>query len=240
MMKPVYYEKWSPKEEQRLWEYVTEQNLSYREISELTGRGVDGIRCKVFSLRKQHGKDWTRRERIGFFDIESSHLKANIGNMISWSMKPRGGDVKYMGWTRREAIDWKRMDRRIVRELCKELNNYDLLVTYFGSRFDIGFIRTRAMILGIPFPGYGTIKHFDLYYAVRNKLSLHSNRLAVATETLDIEGKTPLPPEVWGEARLGYPKAMDLIREHNEEDVIILEELFEEMYPYINITRNGI
>jgi hypothetical protein len=71
-------------------------------------------------------------------------------------------------------------------------------------------------------------------------MALHSNRLAVATQELGIEGKTPLPPSIWGKARLGYKDALAEIEEHNIEDVIILEELYQRVLPYIQITRKSI
>jgi uncharacterized protein YprB with RNaseH-like and TPR domain len=233
---------WTTKEEQELWGYVNgPSRLQYRTIAHYMGRSVDAIRNKVFQMRKLHGNDWLKEERIGFFDIEATHLKASIGQTISWAMKPMGETEKFFGWTRTEAISWDRMDRRIMKELIKELNNYDLIVTYYGTGFDNKFIRTRAMILGIPgFPTFGQLKHYDVYYSVKNKMSLHSNRLAVATQTLGIEGKTPLPPEIWGPGRLGYPRAMELIEEHNREDVKILEELYHEIVPYVQVQRKSI
>jgi len=215
--------------------------MKYDPIAKAMGRTTDSIRNKVFTLRKEGRHEWLDEERIGFFDIETSHLKATIGNMISWALKPLGGETKFAAWTRKEATDYNKMDRRIMKELIEELRNYDLLVTYFGTGFDLKFIRTRAMILGLKgFPQFGQLKHFDVYYSVRNKLALHSNRLAVATEALGIEGKTPLPPAVWGRGRLGYPDAIEEIRVHNIGDVEILEELYQEMIPYVQITRKSI
>lgn len=233
---------WTPAEVGRLRKlYNSKPRPKYATMAQLLGRSTDSIRNKIFTLRKESRNDWLDEERIAFFDIETSHLKANIGNMISWAIKPLGGKTKFAAWTRKEAINWDKMDRRIMKELIEELKKYDLLVTYYGTNFDMKFIRTRAMILGLPgFPEYGTIKHFDAYYAVKRTMALYSNRLAVATQALGIEGKTPLPPAVWGKARLGYTDVMKDVKEHNVEDVKILEELYKELLPYIQITRKGI
>jgi len=205
------------------------------------GRSVNSIKNKMYALNAETHNDWLDELRIGFFDIESSHLKANIGNMISWAMVPLHSDkVTFKAWTRAEATDWKKMDKRIMKELIEELDNYDMIMTYYGTNFDNKFIRTRAMILGLPFPPYGQVLHHDLYYDVRGNMSLHSNRLAVATQTLGIYGKTPLPPEIWGEARLGYPKAMRWIKEHNVEDVKILKDLWLELKPHVKVNRRSI
>ena len=222
--------------------YNATPRMKYASMAQVLDRSTDSIRNKVFAILKEKRHDWLEEERIGFIDLESSHLKGNIGNLISWAIKPLGvKEVRFDCWTRKEAINWDKMDRRIMKSLIKELQNYDLLVTYYGTGFDLKFMRTRAMILKLPnFPKFGVIKHFDVYYAVRNKMSLYSNRLAVATAALGIEGKTPLPVSIWGPARLGYADALKEIKIHNVEDVKILEELYEEIIPYVQITRKSI
>ncbi len=234
-------EYWTQAEEQRLWELVNgPTKYQYKTISMFLGRSVDAVRNKVFSMRLKNRNEWTKLERIAFFDIEASNLKANIGNMISYALKPLGEPVRYNQWTRREAIDRNRLDRRLMIDLIEDLQDVDLLVTYYGTGFDNKFIRTRAMMLRLPgFPEFGQIKHFDLYYAVRGNLALYNNRLATATAALGIEGKTPLPATIWTDARLGYPDAMKEIKTHNVEDVKILEELYIEMLPHVKIIRKS-
>ena len=233
-------EYWSQEEEHHLWELVTQQSLQYKTIAMLLGRSVDAVRNKVFSLRLRNRNEWVKLERVAFFDIEASNLKANIGNMISYALKPLGEPVRYNQWTRKEAIDRDKLDRRLMIDLIKDLQEVDLLVTYYGTGFDNKFIRTRAMMLHLPgFPEFGQIKHFDLYYAVRGNLALYNNRLATATAALGIEGKTPLPATIWTDARLGYPDAMKEIKTHNIEDVKILEELYIEMLPHVKIIRKS-
>lgn len=234
---------WSEPERKALKDmYNAKPRMSYVNMGLVLNRSTDSIRNKIFTLRKEYRHEWLEEERIGFLDLEASNLKANIGNLISWAIKPLGvKKVAFDAWTRKEAINWDKMDRRIMKSLIKELQNYDLIVTYYGTGFDIKFMRTRAMILGLPgFPEFGTLKHFDVYYAVRNKMCLYSNRLAVATQALGIEGKTPLPASIWGPARLGYKEALADIKVHNVEDVKILEDLYNEILPYCQVTRKSI
>jgi uncharacterized protein YprB with RNaseH-like and TPR domain len=210
-------------------------------MAEELGRSVNSIKNKMYALNAETENDWLDELRIGFFDIETTNLKANIGNMVSWAMLPLDGDkVTFKAWTRAEAIDWKKMDRRITEELVAELDKYDMIMTYYGTNFDNKFIRTRAMLMDIPFPRRGQVLHHDLYYDVRGNMALYSNRLAVVTQSLGIEGKTPLPASIWGEARLGYPKAMKWIKEHNVEDVKILKELWPYLKPHVRVTRRSI
>jgi len=177
-----------------------------RNIAQEMGRTERSIANKLYSIKHEVRNDWLDEEKIAFFDIEASNLKANLGNMISYAIKPLGGPITYEQWTRAEAIDRDKLDRRIIKKLIKDLMKYDLIVTYYGTGFDNKFIRTRAMILfpedDAGFPPFGVLKHFDLYYAVRGNMSFYSNRLAVATSALGIVGKTPLPMSIHTDARL--------------------------------------
>ncbi|HCO82523.1 MAG TPA: hypothetical protein DIT95_03190, partial [Arenibacter sp.] len=123
-------------------------------------------------------------------------------------------------------------DKRIVEMLCEELNNYDTLLTYYGTRFDIPFIRTRAIDNNIRFPFYREVSHKDLYYQVRSKLRLNSNSLKTATEFLGIRGKTKLDPRIWRDATYGDGDALQTVLAHNIADVVILERLHKKIEDY--------
>jgi uncharacterized protein YprB with RNaseH-like and TPR domain len=211
-------------------------------LTDFPGLTIEDLKARVKILADTGTNRWVDGVRIGFLDIESSHLKANIGIMLSWSMKLKDGEVLYDVINREEAIDKDKQDKRIVKSLLDAIDqNVDMLVTYYGTGFDIPFIRTRAMYWGFDdCLGHGDKIHYDLYYTVRGKLQLHSNRLAVATEFLGIEGKTRLPPETWGQARLGYPEALEYVVDHCNEDVIILEDLYNEVKKYKKMTRKSV
>ena len=232
-------ERWEPMEEVELIEYLeANPKLQYHTIARLMGRTTDSIRNKAFAIRLLDRNKWVTTERVAFFDIETTDLKANRGRMISYAIKPLGGKVKYEEWTRKEAIDRRLQDKRLMKLLIEDLQKVDLLVTYYGTNFDNKFVRTRAMIMELPgFPEFGTIKHLDLFYAVKGNLSLTRKSLGVATASLGIKGKTPLNVEVWNDALLGYPDAMAEIKKHNIEDVRILEKLYEKMLPHVKIIR---
>lgn len=218
-------------------------NRTYAQmLADFPGMTIEDLKARMKILSGMGDNRWIDGVRIGFLDIESSHLKANIGIMLSWSLKIRGVDeVLHDYITREEAVDWDKRDRRIVGSLLEALEDVDMVVTYYGTGFDIPFMRTRMLYWGHKDPlAYGDLFHKDLYYVARGKLQLHSNRLAVVTEFLDIEGKTKLPPETWAKAQLGYEDAIAYVVEHNDEDVIILEEAFEILKPYSKITRRSV
>ena len=122
----------------------------------------------------------------------------------------------------------------------KALKEVDVLVGYYSTGFDIPFMRTRAEIHGFDFPSFGTVKHFDLYYLIRNKFSLTRKSLRVACEALGLDKKGHCGIDVWNAARIGNAEAIAEIYDYNKQDVFITMELFERVKKYRKITRKSI
>jgi len=184
--------------------------------------------------------NWFDDKRIGFLDIEASNLDANFGIIYCWYIKPLGSR-KYLSYcvTPKEIRDGTE-DKNAIRELCKAMREFDVIVTYYGTRFDIPYIRTVALTNGADFPVFGEICHLDMYYVVRNKLKLHSNRLEVVTQHFGIKGKTRLEPKIWRRAGTGDEASLKYIYKHNRFDVDILEKLYLKMKPHIRAVRKSL
>ena len=183
---------------------------------------------------------WKEGYSIAFLDIETSHLKANLGFMLSWSIKYRNGKLKHDLITKDDIMSGD-FDKRIVGTLLEELDrNIDIAVTYYGTGFDIPFLRSRVLHWGHLFPDYGSKFHFDLYYRVRSLLKLHRNSLDSACAFFGIKGKTPIRIETWNKARYGDKKALKEVMVHNDGDVKILEELFSRLEDYSKWTKRSL
>lgn len=182
-------------------------------------------------------------ERIGCLDIETSHLKANFGLIISYCILDIDGKGLKSGCiTPKQIHNPKIMDKEVVSKLVKDLLTFDKVITYYGTGFDIPFIRTRALINGVDFPTYGTIKHIDAYYMVRNRFSMHSKRQDVACRTiLGDSDKTYLRPDIWMRATHGAdPEAIKYIFEHNVHDVHDLRRLYLKINDYAKTVNRSI
>jgi uncharacterized protein YprB with RNaseH-like and TPR domain len=179
---------------------------------------------------KETGKPWYTFPgyKIGYLDIETSDLSADRGYMLTWCLKEKGGKIYYDSITKDEIFNLQ-LDKRIVESLVNRLKNYKIIVTYYGTNFDIPFSRTRAMIWNIEFPPYGDIFTWDLYYTVKSKLALGRNSLDRACEMLGIKGKTHLDVKVWQNASLGEENSLKKVLTHNRFDVIILEKLHDRL-----------
>ena len=120
------------------------------------------------------------------------------------------------------------------------MSKYKILVSYYGTGFDLKYIRSKALHYGLPFPEYGEIFHFDLYYTVKSKLCLSRNSLDAACDYLGIEGKTPIKREFWREAKYGDVESLDEVVKHNIGDVEILEQLHNKLTPSAKWTKKSI
>jgi uncharacterized protein YprB with RNaseH-like and TPR domain len=178
--------------------------------------------------------------KLAFFDIETTDFKANAGFVTCWVIKYRGKKKIYGSRIKREEIYNETFDKRVVADLVEELKNVDVLVSYYGTRFDIPFVRSRAFAHNLYFPPYGTIYHFDLYYRARSLLQLHRNSLDAVTRHLDIPGKTHPHIDEWMSARYGNPKTLKFVWDHCVADVKILEELFYKLEDYSKWTKRSI
>jgi len=167
-------------------------------------------------------------DRIGFLDIECSNLKSDFGVVLTWCIKDSVTGKIFEDYLRPGDIRRGIEDARIVRSLITCMKRFDLIVSFYGSRFDVPFIRGRSFAHKIPFPPYGSIKHKDLYFLIRSKFSTLSSR-GLENSTRQLLGKTSktrLDAKFWRDGLRGNPKAIRYILDHNRADVIDTERLY--------------
>jgi len=178
------------------------------------------------------------QERLGFFDIESSNLVADFGIMLSYAIKDGSSDKIYSSVLTPQDIkkaQFGNEDKQLVTQCLEDLAQFDRIVTYYGSRFDVPFLRARAISVGLDFPNYGTQKHTDLYFIIRGRVALSSKRLENACRVLLGEtNKTRIESKYWRGGVRGDEKSLAYILNHNKKDVIDLEKLYRKM---INFSR---
>lgn len=181
-----------------------------------------------------------QQERVGYLDIEASNLDADFGYILSWCIKNEiGGNIIEDVLTKEdlETNEAGKEDTRIVQSLVDALANYDRIVTYYGKRFDVPYIRTRAIACGIEFPNYGTLTHTDLYFVIKFKMKLSSNRLENATRVLlGKTNKTRIDSKHWRAGGRGAADSLAYILDHNRKDVIDLQRLYHKV---INFSRKN-
>ncbi len=169
-------------------------------------------------------------ERVGFLDIEASNLDADFGIMLSWCIKDGTSGETIHDVITLEDIQKAKAgceDKRITKSIIKSMLGFDRIVGYYSSRFDIPYIRTRAMATGVKFPDFGTLNHLDLYYAVRYKFKLSRNSQENACRVLlGKTDKTRIEAKYWRGAARGDKSALRHVLDHNKKDVLDLEKLY--------------
>ena len=226
-----------------------DKTMKIEEFSEANWRWLYENRCEA------HGHRYTSHlncfkeeeqhpEKVCGLDLECSGLQADFGLILSWAIKPLDGDIVYDCLTL-DDIDKGVQDKRITESCIDELVKYDRVFGHYSTYFDIPFLRTRALVHKLWFPGYGVIKHTDVWMMARKKLKIHSNRQDSVSQTLTQKSdKTRIHPDVWLKAQFGTKKqrkeALKYILEHNLIDVTELEENYKTLLPYVNKTHSSI
>lgn len=181
-----------------------------------------------------------KKKRIGYLDIESGGLQANFDYMLTWCIKTRDKEEYVSGTISALDIQNYTFDKRILKELIAALKKYDVVLTYYGTKFDIPFIRTRAMMHKLNFLEFGSLQHKDCYYMVKHKMRLHRSSLDSACAALGIKGKNHIKGNFWMKAKLGDSAALAYVLDHNKKDCQILEKLHKRLECYVKDSSKSI
>lgn len=183
--------------------------------------------------------------RVLFLDIEATNLKADFGYMlcVSWKWE---GEKKVHHRSIADAPTFKddpTNDAWIVEELRPILEEADVVVFHYGSRFDYPYLQTRALYHGhtiLP-----KVKWVDTWRVARDNLALSSNRLASLTRLLQVEEKTPVDGRIWMKAMAGHKPSIKYVVEHCDQDIVVLEQVYQKIRglrydnPNLSAKKNG-
>lgn len=220
------------------------KGLSYRQLALNFQTDVRAINHAVDYYKLSRKYELRTKDKVfGHLDIESSQLNASFGMIISWAIKV-DGENKILG-DKLEAEDFRKPDKlktdqRVVTSLSDTLAQFDVLSHFFGDRFDIPFIRSRALRHKVPFPLFGSMDSIDVWIWCKRNLKLHSHRLEAVADFLGVNSKTKLEPDTWIRGTMGDESAIREIWKHNREDVITLEKVYHILKPYSSGARRSI
>lgn len=179
--------------------------------------------------------------RIGFFDIEASNLKADFGIVLCYCIKDSQSDKIFERCVTNKELS-KDLDKSVIKQMVEDFKQFDMLVTYYGTNFDLPFVRVRALNLGVPFPEHGDLLHRDVYYIVKSKMAaLSSKRLENACNVLIGESqKTRINSEHWLQGLRGSKVSLDYILDHCRKDVLDLEKLYNKVKPFTKEVKKSV
>jgi len=190
------------------------------------------------------------RKRL-FYDIETSYTKGffwragynqtilpnqilEYPKIICISWKWEGVDKVY-------NLDWglnKQCDKKLLKKFIEVLNKSDEIVAHNGKRFDIKWIRARALAHGLDMRfKYNEI---DTLSICKSQFNLPNNKLSEVAKYLGCTAKLdPGGMRTWVDI-IEYKDrvALDRMIEYCNGDVITLEEVFNKLRPYAKNSIN--
>jgi uncharacterized protein YprB with RNaseH-like and TPR domain len=182
-------------------------------------------------------------EKIGILDIEPHNLNADYGVCVCYTIKEYGKNVFYQDAITIKDIKKGWEDKRVLTNLVKDMRRFDRIVGFYitDRKFDLPYLRSRALKYNIDFPAYGELWVTDLHTVVKNKLKFRRNSLRVVCDHFNIPSKSIFTTPQMALARIrGDKKALKDSVAHAKEDVVSTEKLYDILHPYMKLTRTSI
>ena len=171
--------------------------------------------------------------RVAYLDIETTSKKADEGMVIVIGiLTDEEPELVFAGTLEEE--------KNILKWLKDKLNGCELIVTWYGSGFDIPFLQTRALVHGIDLNELTEIPMLDLCEWSKANLLLSSYSLQSVARFLGVwEAGDVAGPDVHTLYKLstrGYQEAKRLIIQHCREDIILLKRVHDKLKPLVEQT----
>lgn len=123
-------------------------------------------------------------------------------------------------------------DKQMVKEFIKVLNQSDEIVAHNGDRFDIKWIRTRAMFHRIPMNAH--YRSLDTLKKAKAHFNLPNNRLDTIAQFLKVGAKVRHEGLImWHKVQSNDKEALKDMVKYCDGDIIVLEDSFLVMQNYI-------
>ncbi len=151
--------------------------------------------------------------------------------IICFAAKWAGSDEIYFSSTKMHGHEG------MVAAAWELLDEADEVVGFNSNSFDIKHLNAEFMMAGLPPPS--PYKKIDLMRTVKSNARFMSNKLAYLSEMFKIGNKIDTGGfELWLDYMAGKKQAARLMREYNEEDVLLTERLYDKLRPWINTGVN--
>jgi len=179
-----------------------------------------------------------------FFDIETSpcigwfwrpgfRTRLSYNNVIE-DAKIICISYKWQDEDKIATLDWgkKKDDKKLIKEFVKIMNKANEIIGHNGDRFDIPWVRTRALFHGVKsIPRWRTL---DTLKSVRSNLKFPSNRLGDIAKYLGLEvQKMDTSFNLWKQVMAGDKDALAYMVEYCEYDVLVLEKVYEKIVKFV-------
>lgn len=191
--------------------------------------------------------------KILVFDIETAPLEAYIYQKEVW--KAHVSDDKVISqwyvltWAAKWLFDQNTMsakltgkesrnenDNRIVGELWSLFDEADMVIAHNGGAFDIVNMNTRFLVNG--FPPTSSYQQIDTLKIARKEFGFTHNGLNALAKVFNVDCKIHTTFELWSKSKNGDEVALKEMERYNIKDVVILEEIYLKLRPWIKSHPN--
>lgn len=221
--------------------YIKKGAKFLREYLKSKGFKVSLKTCKQalseIRSRLKNKPTFKKEPKILFYDIEVSYGLAKawrpgykvrltqdnfitVPKIICISYKWNNSDkVETVQW------DSNQNDKLLLKQFIPELNKADFIVAHNGDKFDLPWIRTRALAHNLQmYPKYSTV---DTLKISRYNHRLPSNRLDDIGEYFGLGRKIKVDFSLWDKIILEKSdKALEQMVSYCEQDVRLLEKVY--------------
>ena len=149
---------------------------------------------------------------------------------VSWEWE--GSDESH-------SLTWDKnhCDKKLIKKFVKEMNKATELVYHNGDRFDLKWLRTRALYHGIHMNhSFDTI---DTLKIAKSGFYFNSNKLDYIAKYLGVGAKLPTGLDLWKKVCLEKcEESLKQMVEYCEMDVKVLKAVHQKLNPYAKAKVN--
>jgi DNA polymerase elongation subunit (family B) len=186
-----------------------------------------------------------KSNKIVFFDIETTpnvvyswrigfNLNLTHDNIVD-ERKIICISYKYAGDPYVYRLEWdnKQCDKKMIGKFIKVLKEVDVAVGHNGDKFDIKWLKTRAIILNLE--PLNKIITIDTLKIARNTFNFNCNRLDYLGKLLVNDKKKDTGGySLWTSVMDGDKKSLEKMGLYCDQDVVLLEKVFNRLIPHVN------
>lgn len=139
----------------------------------------------------------------------------------------------WLGSNKIESLQWKDGDDKdLLIKFSKLISEADIILHQNGDKFDVPWLRTRAIFHNIPFPA--KINSLDTLQYARWGFYFNSNKLDYLGKYLGVGQKVETPKDLWTKVAInGDKKALKEMVEYCKGDIKLLIDVYERLKPYL-------
>lgn len=191
--------------------------------------------------------------KILIFDLETAPLRSYVWKIWKENINPLNGQLQsesfMITWSAKWLFEDKIMsdaltkdeilnedDSRLVKSIYDLVNEADLVIAHNAQNFDVPVLNTRFIRNGLrPTTPYRII---DTLKEAKKHFKFTSNKLDYLGKILGLGEKIPTDFNLWVNCLKGSDKAIEEMRTYNIQDVLLLEDVYLALRPYIKSHPN--